>query len=94
MQIGGFNAPALIAEAIRMHSKHVEDYGTERPCWIGIDAVNGCVADMVNDCHVLEVAAVTKSLIISATQAARMIFRVDDIVMIAPRPSPEELGIV
>jgi thermosome len=60
--------------------------------WAGIDVLNGCTEDM-NKLEVLEPLLVKKQIIKSATEAATMILKIDDIVaagkMKAPSPSKE-----
>ncbi len=61
--------------------------------WAGIDAVSGAVADM-KALNVVEPVAVKKHLISSATEAATMIIKIDDVIaaskMKEPGPSPRK----
>ncbi len=61
--------------------------------WTGIDAVSGRVADM-EALNVVEPVAVKRHLLNSATEAATMILKIDDIIsaskMKEPSPGPKE----
>jgi len=55
--------------------------------WAGIDVLNGCAEDM-NKLAVLEPLAVKKQIIKSATEAATMILKIDDIVAAGKMKEP------
>ena len=63
--------------------------------WYGINVSTGKVSDMMGD-HVVEPAAVKEQIIRSATEAASMILRIDDVIasgkMKAPRMPPGGAG--
>ena len=55
----------------------------------GIDILQGQVGDM-GTCGIFEAFKVKQAVLLSATEAAEMIIRVDDIVKCAPRQRNEE----
>ena len=56
--------------------------------WAGVDVLNSRIADMFK-ANVIEPSRVVKQKLKSATEAAEMILRIDDIIAAAP---PKEKG--
>jgi len=57
-------------------------------CRMGVDILTGEVGDM-KDCGINEAFKVKQQILLSATEAAEMIIRVDDVVKMAPRQREE-----
>lgn len=73
---GGFDSSELITQ---LRSMHANGFKTA-----GLDMYKGCVAD-VADLGILESLKLKRQVLTSATEAAEMILRVDDIIKAAPR---------
>ncbi|KAI8379328.1 T-complex protein 1 subunit beta [Radiomyces spectabilis] len=72
----GFDSSELVAQ---LRAAHYEDKTTS-----GLDMVNGVVAD-VRELGITESFKLKKQVLLSASEAAEMILRVDDIIRCAPR---------
>jgi len=72
----GYDSAQLISELRAAHSKGKNSYG--------LDMVNGKIACM-KELGIRESFAVKHRVLLSATEAAEMIVRVDDIIRCAPR---------
>ncbi|HDD64228.1 MAG: thermosome subunit [Thermoprotei archaeon] len=59
--------------------------------WSGVDVINGKISDMMK-LNIIEPAIVKKQTIKSATEAAIMILRIDDIIAAAPPKEKKEKG--
>ncbi len=73
---GGYDSSDLVS---RLRSLHAQGSST-----IGLDMYNGCVADMI-ELGVTESFKLKRQVLSSASEAAEMIIRVDDIIRAAPR---------
>ncbi|VEL08260.1 unnamed protein product [Protopolystoma xenopodis] len=73
---GGYDSAELIAQ---LRAAHVQ--GNHN---MGLDMENGCIADM-SVLGILESYRVKKQIVQSASEAAEMILRIDDIIKAAPR---------
>ena len=73
---GGYDSAQLISEMRALHKK-----GETK---IGLDMIQGCVGDM-SALGITESLAVKRQVLTSASEAAEMILRVDDILKAAPR---------
>ena len=63
----------------------------EGKIWYGVDAINGKIADMW-ELNVLEPANVTTQAIKSATEAASMILKIDDVIAAVKKEESESKG--
>jgi len=59
--------------------------------WFGVDALNGKIADMYEK-NVVEPVAVKLQILRSATEAASMILRIDDVIAAAKMKPPTRKG--
>jgi len=82
-QTAGLEPVDVITELRKRHS--------EGEKWAGVDVLNGKIADMLK-LNVIEPALVKKQVIKSATEAAIMILRIDDIIAAAPPKEKEKRG--
>jgi thermosome len=82
-QTAGLEPVDVITELRKRHS--------EGEKWAGVDVLNGKIADMFK-LNVIEPALVKKQVIKSATEAAIMILRIDDIIAAAPPKEKEKKG--
>jgi thermosome len=82
-QTAGLEPVDVITELRKRHS--------EGEKWAGVDVLNGKIADMLK-LNVIEPALVKKQVIKSATEAAIMILRIDDIIAAAPPKEKEKKG--
>jgi len=73
---GGFDASELVTQLRAAHANHNTT--------AGLDMQRGCLGDMV-ELGITESFKVKLQVLISATEAAEMILRVDDIIKSAPR---------
>mmetsp|Transcript_9592 Transcript_9592/g.19619 ORF Transcript_9592/g.19619 Transcript_9592/m.19619 type:complete len:542 (-) Transcript_9592:3758-5383(-) len=80
---GGLDASDLVA---RLRAAHAEGNSTA-----GLDMIQGTIGDM-KELGVTEPLKLKRHMIISATEAAEMIIRVDDIIKSAPRKREAEPG--
>ena len=79
-QTAGLEPVDVLAELRKRHSAGEK--------WAGVDVINGKTENMM-DKNVIEPALVKKQIVKSATEAAVMILRIDDIIAAAP---PKEKG--
>jgi T-complex protein 1 subunit beta len=65
----------------QLRAAHAHDQATHA----GVDVISGGVGDM-SQLGIFEAFKVKQAVLLSATEAAEMILRVDDIIKAAPRP--------
>ena len=80
---GGYDAAELVTQLRAAHSQKEGGGGA-----YGLDMVNGIVGDM-EELGVRESLASKRNVVVSASEAAEMILRVDDIIQAAPRQRQE-----
>ncbi|KAL5497065.1 hypothetical protein EMCRGX_G013461 [Ephydatia muelleri] len=80
----GYDSAGLVAQ---LKAEHAQGNTTA-----GLDMTKGCVGDMVT-LGITESFKVKRQVLISATEAAEMILRVDDIIKAAPRKRVRDTGI-
>lgn len=73
---GGYDSAELVSQLRAAHATGNHN--------MGLDMENGCIADM-NELGINESYNVKRQIIMSASEAAEMIIRVDDIMRAAPR---------
>jgi T-complex protein 1 subunit beta len=73
---GGYDSSELVAQLRTMHANGFKS--------AGLDMYQGCTADMA-DLGVVESLKLKRQVLTSASEAAEMILRVDDIIKAAPR---------
>ena len=76
-ETAGLDALDTIAELVKKHKEEGKLYS-------GIDVINGKVVDDMTKLGVIEPAIVKEQIIKSATEAASMILKIDDIIAAAP----------
>merc|ERR1712165_458015 len=80
---GGFDSAQLVSELRALHKQN--------KATMGLDMREGKVGDM-GELGITESLSVKRQVIVSASEAAEMILRVDDILKAAPRPRKEDRG--
>jgi len=80
---GGYDSSELVAQ---LRAEHYKGNQTA-----GLDMIHGIVGDM-EKMRILESFKVKQQVLLSATEAAEMILRVDDIIKAAPRPREDPHG--
>jgi len=80
---GGYDSSELVAQ---LRAEHYKGNKTA-----GLDMTNGIIGDM-EKLRVVESFKVKQQVLLSATEAAEMILRVDDIIKAAPRPREDPHG--
>ena len=80
---GGYDSALLVSQLRAGHTQ-----GRRR---LGINMLDGSVADM-EQLGITESFAVKQQMVASASEAAEMILRVDDIIKAAPRKRVEDRG--
>jgi T-complex protein 1 subunit beta len=89
---GGYDAPELIAQLQAAHAQSQSsasgDGSAAKVTAAGLDMTNGTVGDM-QALGIRESYQSKKSVVVSASEAAEMILRVDDIIKAAPRRRDE-----
>jgi len=80
---GGYDSSELVAQLKAEHYKGNKS--------AGLDMVNGIVGD-VSKLRIMESFKVKQQVLLSATEAAEMILRVDQIIKAAPRPREDPHG--
>jgi len=76
----GYDSADLVSQ---LRAQHAANDGSKK-CTLGLDMENGVVGDM-SDLGVTESFSVKRQMLMSASEAAEMILRVDDIIKCAPR---------
>lgn len=79
----GYDSSQLVSELRALHS--------EGKSTMGLNMSEGCVGDMV-ELGITESFQVKRQVLLSASEAAEMILRVDDIIKSAPRPRSRDHG--
>ena len=79
---GGLDSTEFISQLRAAH----EEEGSRQ----GVDILTGNIGDM-KECGINESFKVKKCILVSATEAAEMILRVDDIIKCAPRQRTENM---
>ena len=74
---GGFDSAELVSQLRAAHMTNVD-------CSMGLDMVRGVVGD-VRELGITESLKLKRQVLLSASEAAEMIIRVDNIVKAAPR---------
>merc|ERR1712226_849306 len=80
---GGYDSAQLVSELRALHKK-----GNKLA---GLDMYKGCVGDM-SELGITESLSVKRQVLMSASEAAEMILRVDDILKAAPRKRQQDMG--
>merc|ERR1712165_652657 len=80
---GGYDSAQLVSELKALHKQ-----GNKTA---GLDMYKGCVGDMV-ELGITESLSVKLQVLMSASEAAEMILRVDDILKAAPRKRQQDMG--
>merc|ERR1712158_267274 len=80
---GGYDSAQLVSELRALHKK-----GNKTA---GLDMYKGCVGDM-GELGITESLSVKRQVLMSASEAAEMILRVDDILKAAPRKRQQDMG--
>jgi T-complex protein 1 subunit beta len=83
---GGFDSADLIS---RLKSAHSAAFVTGHACWMGLDMQTGSVGD-VRDLAVVESYRMKQRILMSASEAAEMLVRVDSIIKCAPRKRQDD----
>merc|ERR1712038_709411 len=73
---GGYDSAQLVSELKALHKKGEKTFG--------LNMYKGCVGNMA-ELGITESLAVKRQVLVSASEAAEMILRVDDIIKAAPR---------
>lgn len=79
---GGYDSAELITQLTSAHAAHNSENGSS--CSMGLDMYNGTIGDM-KELGVMESLKSKLQVLISASEAAEMILRVDDIIKAPPR---------
>jgi len=80
---GGYDSAQLVSELKALHKQ-----GNKTA---GLDMYKGCVGDM-SELGITESLSVKRQVLMSASEAAEMILRVDDILKAAPRKRQQDMG--
>lgn len=80
---GGYDSAQLVSELKALHKQGKKS--------LGLDMYKGCVGDMA-ELKITESLAVKRQVLVSASEAAEMILRVDDIIKAAPRKRQPDQG--
>jgi T-complex protein 1 subunit beta len=80
---GGYDAAQLVSELRALHTQGKSDFG--------LDMNNGKVGSM-KELGIIESFSVKRQVVVSASEAAEMILRVDDIIKAAPRKREVDRG--
>ncbi len=88
--------PRTLAESAGMEAIDVlvnlrAEHRDKQKVYYGVDVVNGKISDM-KELGIIEPLRVKKQAISSATEAANMILRIDDVISAKPRPSSNNQG--
>merc|ERR1712008_102304 len=78
---GGFDSAQLVSELRALHKQNKTT--------MGLDMKEGCVGDM-GRLGITESLSVKRQVLVSASEAAEMILRVDDIIKAAPRKRQQD----
>merc|ERR1712021_85840 len=78
---GGFGSAQLVSELRALHKQNKTT--------MGLDMKEGCVGDM-GKLGITESLSVKRQVLVSASEAAEMILRVDDIIKAAPRKRQQD----